>query len=61
MEFICATLKSNDEPVIIKEVNNKIAVIGLDYKSRITVSHKDMTMMVLKKKNMVLVIGRGRT
>jgi len=57
MERVCVTLKSNDAPAVIKEVNNNTAVVELEDKSRITVSHRDVTMTAPKEHDMVLVIG----
>ena len=57
MERICVTLKNNDTPAVIKEVNNNTTVVELEDKSMITVSHRDVTMSELKEYDTVLVIG----
>ena len=51
------TLKSNDAPAVIKEVHNNTTVVELENKSRINISHRDVTMMAPKEHDMVLVIG----
>ena len=57
MERVCVTLISNDAAAVIKEVNNSTAVVELEDKSRMTVTHRDVVMTPPKEHDMVLVIG----
>jgi len=58
MERVCVTLKRNDSPAVIKEINSdKTAVVELDEGTVLTVRPGEVSMVQPQEHDMVLVTG----
>jgi transcription elongation factor SPT5 len=58
MERVCVQVKSDDKPAVIKEINaDKSAIVELEDHTTKTVSFDDVSRILPKEKDMVLVIG----